>query len=243
MKQKIIIIAFFVSILTILYVYYSKNSAIADRQLPIDKTEKEIVQSKTGNLAGMNGKVLIVYFSWADNTVFNQNMDVLSSASSTIPGNTAVMAQLINSQIGGELYPIKVKEAYPYDYDKCLDRAANEKIDRVRPELLNTINNFDDYDIIFLGFPNWCYTAPMAVFSFIEQYDFSNKTVIPFCSHGTGGVAGSVKDIIADLPSTTEVLPAIDINRDDMGNAETVISAWLDSIGFQNKESSSGKNS
>ena len=238
MKQKIIIIAFFVFILTILYVDYIRNSAIADGQLPIDKTEKEIVQSKTGNLVGMNGKVLIAYFSWADNTAFNKNMDVLASASSTIPGNTAVMAQLINSQIGGELYSIKVKEAYPYDYDKCLDRAMDEKGHEARPELLNTINNFDDYDIIFLGFPNWCYTAPMAVFSFIEQYDFSNKTVIPFCSHGTGGVAGSVKDITTNLPSTTKVFPVIEINRDDMGNAEALIDARLDSIGFQNIESS-----
>ena len=72
---------------------------------------------------------------------------------------------------------------------------------------MNHIDNMDDYDVVFLGFPNWWYTAPMAVFSFIEEYDLSGKTVVPFCAHGTGGLAASVRDITA-----AEVLEPIGVS-------------------------------
>ena len=76
-------------------------------------------------------------------------------------------------------------------------KAAN-----ARPELVNHIDNIEDYDVVFLGFPNWWYTAPMAIFSFIEEYDFSGKTVVPFCAHGTGGLVSSTADITAALPAS-----------------------------------------
>lgn len=90
----------------------------------------------------------------------------------------------------------------------------------------------DLYDVIFLGFPNWWYTAPMAVFSFIEEYDLSGKTVIPFCAHGTGGLASSVKDITDALPDTAEVLEPIGVYRPDVDSAQPVINEWLDSLGY-----------
>ncbi len=96
------------------------------------------------------------------------------------------MAGWIQQKVGGDLFSIVVSEPYSSDYDECLDRAADEKAANVRPELSNRIDNMEDYDVVFLGFPNWWYTAPMGIFSFIEEYDFSGKTVVPFCAHGTG---------------------------------------------------------
>ena len=94
----------------------------------------------------------------------------------------------------------------------------------------------EDYDVVFLGFPNWWYTAPMAIFSFIEEYDFSGKTVVPFCAHGTGGLAGSVTDITAALPDSTEVLEPIGVYRPDIDSAQPVINEWLEGLGFEERE-------
>ncbi|WP_314724567.1 cyclophilin-like fold protein [Enterocloster bolteae] len=222
---------------------------------PIDtaKEEETIDVPKTGQ-----EHILIAYFSWADNTVVENeqvavqsalshyesvgdsgnysNVDATSSASVVAPGNTARMAQWIQEYVGGDLFPIVVTTPYSDNYDECLDRAADEKAENARPELADHLDNIDDYDVIFLGFPNWWYTAPMAVFSFIEEYDFSGKTIVPFCAHGTGGIASSVRDITAALPDSAEVLEPIGIYREEIGQAQSEINEWLAGLGFQEKE-------
>ncbi|MGN0266437.1 MAG: cyclophilin-like fold protein [Lachnospiraceae bacterium] len=210
-------------------------------------------ENQTGTGTGQ-GNILIAYFTWADNTVVEDaeaaiqsalshydsvgdtadysGVDATSSASVLPPGNTAQMAEWIQQRVGGDLFSIVAAEPYPSDYDACMDRAADEKAENARPELAEHIDNMDDYDIVFLGFPNWWYTAPMAVFSFIEEYDFSGKTVIPFCAHGTGGLAASVRDITEALPDSVEILEPIGIFRGDMDTAQTEIDNWIDSLGI-----------
>lgn len=202
--------------------------------------------------------ILIAYFSWADNTVVEDeeaaiksalshyesigdadnydDIDLVSSASIIAPGNTAKLAEWIYEYVGGDLFPIVVTDLYPDNYDECLDRAADEKADNARPELAAHIDNMEDYDLIFLGFPNWWYTAPMAIFSFLEEYDFSGKTVVPFCAHGTGGVAASIKDIKAELPDTAKILDYFDVYRADINSAQADIEEWLAKLGFSRKE-------
>lgn len=205
--------------------------------------------------------ILIAYFSWADNTVVEDeksaiesalshyesigdrdnydDVDAMSSASVLPPGNTAKIARWIQEYAGGDLFPIVVTDPYPDNYEECMDRAADEKAENARPELTEQLDNIEDYDVIFLGFPNWWYTAPMAVFSFIESYDLSNKTIVPFCSHGTGGIAGSVKDITEDLPDSAKVLEPIGIYRADINQAKSTVHEWLLNLGFQ--KSGNGK--
>lgn len=200
---------------------------------PVTVAEEETLDSsETGQ-----EHILIAYFTWADNTDTTEEggVDATTSASVAVPGNTAKMAAWIQEYVGGELFPIIVTEPYPGDYDECLERAADEKAENARPQLANHLDSIEDYDIVFLGFPNWWYTAPMAVFSFIEEYDFSGKTVVPFCSHGTGGLAGSVNDVIAALPDSAEVLEPIGIYREDVEQSQSAIHSWLDSLGFQEK--------
>lgn len=203
--------------------------------------------------------ILIAYFSWADNTVVTDEeaavksalehfksvgdhgeyVDAISSASVVKPGNVSQMATWIQERTGGDIFPIVTTEPYPSDYNECLDRAADEKAENARPKLVGRVENIEDYDVIFLGFPNWWYTAPMAIFSFIEEYDLSEKTIIPFCAHGTGGIAGSVKDITASLPESTTVLEPIGIYRTDINSAQPTINEWLNTLGFTETESSS----
>ena len=118
--------------------------------------------------------ILIAYFSWADNTVVEDEeaavqsalshyesigdsanysgVDAVASASVVAPGNTAQMAQWIQEYVGGELFPIVVTETYPDNYDECMERAADEKAENARPELANHLDNIDDYNIVFLGY-------------------------------------------------------------------------------------------
>lgn len=111
------------------------------------------------------------------------------------------MAAWIHDEIGGDVFSIQVNEPYPADYNECLDRVADEKSQNARPVLKNKVEKIEKYDIIFIGYPNWRYTAPMAVFSFLEEYDLSGKRVVLFCSHGAGGLASSVKDISTHCPT------------------------------------------
>ena len=161
--------------------------------------------------------ILIAYFTWAENTYVAHpeevDIDATTSASVLLPGNAAKLALWIQERTSGNLFSIIVEELYSSDYDQCLDRAADEKAESARPKLVNHLENMKDYDTIFLGFPNWWYTLPMAVHSFLEEYDFSGKTIIPFCTHGTGGLAGTIRDLTAALPDSATVLEPIGVYR------------------------------
>ena len=216
----------------------SEEPAANVETTPVTEAGAEKPEDSSTNQSG--SKILIAYFTWAENTQVENpeevDVDATSSASVLLPGNTAKMAGWIQQKVGGDLFSIVVSEPYSSDYDECLDRAADEKAENARPELVNHVDNMEDYDVVFLGFPNWWYTAPMAIFSFIEEYDFSGKTVVPFCAHGTGGLAGSVTDITAALPDSTEVLEPIGVYRPDIDSAQPVINEWLEGLGFEERE-------
>lgn len=179
------------------------------------------------------GRILIAYFSRADNTQVQNptaiDPDAVTSASLLPPGNTAVLASLIQQNVGGDILSIKVQEPYPEDYEQCLERAVNESTHRIRPALSTHISTMDEYDTIFIGYPNWDYGAPMAVIAFLEDYDVAGKRIIPFCSHGTGGLSSSVNQIRRAVPQAKVDAP-IGISRDAMADAPQQINAWLSSL-------------
>lgn len=194
-------------------------------------------------------RILIAYFTWADNTVVEdpdaaiqgaldhyesigdasryEGVDATSSASVVVPGNAAKIAAWIQQEVGGDLFSIVVTEPYSSDYDECLDRAADEKADNARPALSTHVTNMEDYDIVFLGFPNWWYTLPMPVLSFVDEYDFSGKTIVPFCTHGTGGLSNTIRDLTAALPDDVTVLDAIGIYRPDVDSSRPAVQDWI----------------
>lgn len=145
------------------------------------------------------------------------------------------MAGWIQSGAGGDLFSIVTVEPYSSYYDACLDRAADEKAANARPALANTVSDMADYDVIFLGYPDWWGTCPMVIFTFLDSYDFTGKTVIPFCAHGTSGLASSVRDIRAALPDIT-VLDAVGVQRPGMDTsleiARSTVTNWLAELDY-----------
>lgn len=133
-----------------------------------------------------NAGVLVAYFSRAGE---NYNVGVVEK------GNTEIVAEMIAQETGANLFKIQTVEGYPESYEECTDVAKEEKEENARPELSNTIDDISEYDVIYLGYPIWWGDMPMAVYTFLESYDFSGKTIIPFCTHAGSGLAGTVESI------------------------------------------------
>lgn len=188
------------------------------------------------NISNTQNKILIAYFTWSDNTVVENpdsiDVDAETSASVLSPGNAELIANWIAEETGGDLFSIKTQNKYSSDYDECLNQARKERDNNERPALVGRVNNIDDYDVIFLGFPNWWYTCPMAVFTFIESYDLSGKTIIPFCTHGTGGLSRTIRDLKNLLPANCEVLDAIGVYRPEVKNSKNKVLDWLKELGY-----------
>lgn len=154
-------------------------------------------------------------------------LDAVTSASVVVPENTAMIAQWIKEQNGADTFSIVAKEACPSDYNDCMDRAYREKSRRMRPQLKTHILNFDDYDVIYLGFPNWQSNLPMPVLTFLEEYDFAGKTVIPFCAHGTSGIEAILRELKSALPKSATVLEPIGVYRAELLQSKEKVQRWV----------------
>ena len=192
-----------------------------------------------------NSNILIAYFTWADNTVVEDpssvDVDATTSASVLAPGNAAKLASWIQQEVGGDLHSIVVEEPYSSDYDQCLDRAADEKADNARPALASHVDNMEDYDIVFLGFPNWWYTLPMPVLTFVEEYDWSGKTVVPFVTHGTGGLSGTIRDLTAALPEDVTILEPIGVYRPEVDASQSAVQEWIAGLDLELPQGGNGQ--
>lgn len=179
-----------------------------------------------------NGNILVAYFSWADNAVLDDDVDAVSSPSVIASGNVQQLATWVQEETGGQLFSIQVKDPYPNDWGECLSRANEERRDDARPELVANVENIDEYDVVFLGYPNWWYGVPMPLLSFLEANDLSNKQVYLFCSHGTGGLANSVEIISEALPDSTISDNIFDCYEEDASNSQEDISNWVSELGY-----------
>ena len=177
--------------------------------------------------------VLVAYFSWADNAVIDGEVDAVASPSVTAPGNVQQLAQWVSERTGGDLFSIQATEPYSSDWDACLERANQERAEDARPELTASVEQLERYDTVFLGYPNWWYGVPMALLSFLEENDLSDKQVYLFCSHGTGGLASSVEQIDEALPDSTALSENIfDVYEEDAASSQQDILAWLEELGY-----------
>ena len=177
--------------------------------------------------------VLVAYFSWADNAVIDGEVDAVASPSVTAPGNVQQLAQWVSERTGGDLFSIQVTEPYSSDWDACLERANQDRAEDARPELTASVEQLEQYDTVFLGYPNWWYGVPMALLSFLEENDLSDKQVYLFCSHGTGGLASSVEQIDEALPDSTALSENVfDVYEEDAASSQQDILAWLEELGY-----------
>lgn len=146
-------------------------------------------------------------------------------------GNTLKIANQIHDRVGGDIFEIKTVNPYPDDFKECLEQAEVEFKNNVRPQLQTMVENMDSYNIVFLGFPYWIGTMPMALYTFLEDYDFSNKTIIPFCTYNKSGM-GRIPSYIRRLCRRSTVLDGLAIQRLNVDTDQGEVSTWLRGMGF-----------
>lgn len=195
------------------------------------KTEEPTQPDAESKQAEVQGHILIAWFSRVGNTKFPDNVDAVSSASlnlqnSELVGNTELIADMIQRETGGELFRIETEKSYPADYNELVDYGKSEPDEDSRPSLSSHVENMEDYDVIFLGFPNWWFDMPMPVYSFLEEYDFSGKTVVPFCTHGGSGFSDTISTLKEILPKA-EILDGFEVYGENAADAGEDVSAWL----------------
>lgn len=195
--------------------------------VPSTETE-QTANNSTGS------RILIAYFSMPED-VDTSDVDAVSSASvvvkdGEVQGNTEYVAKIIQETVGGELFRIETVQDYPLDHDTLIDQAAEEQEENLRPELKNHIENLERYDTIILGFPNWWGDLPMPVYSFLTEYDFGAKTIIPFATHG-GSSFSDTRNTISELqPGAFVSDNALSLSRNDVTDSEDEIRQWAESL-------------
>jgi hypothetical protein len=154
-------------------------------------------QKSSSSAAGNAGTILIAYFSTSrvvDRSLIDPTIDAASQASIVIP-NMELVAGYINETIGGTVFAIETVKKYPVGMNELNAMGYAERDANARPELSTHVKNMGAYDTIYLCYPNWCGTIPMAVATFLEEYDFSGKTIIASCTHFGSGFGSSIRDI------------------------------------------------
>lgn len=205
----------------------TKNDS-AEKSSDIDSTSNAVTEAVQNNTDNEN--ILIAYFSVPEN-VDTDGIDANSGASIVVKnkdvlGNMQYMAMTIQEAIGGELFRIETKEKYPLEHETLVNQAKEEQNEEVRPELATHIENVEQYDMIFLGYPNWWGDMPQPLYTFLEEYDFSGKTIIPFNSHGGSGFSNTIEEIKKLQPNATVRDDGLSISRNDVADSEQEITDW-----------------
>lgn len=170
-----------------------------------DKANDDSAPTETGV------KSLVVYFSWS--------------------GNTENVAKSVKSQTGSDIFEIIPATPYSDDYDTVVDLAQEEQRNNTRPEILGSIENIEQYDAIYVGFPNWWGDMPMILYTFFDTYDLSGKTVALFCTSGGSGLSNTVNEV-KTLEPNAAVTDGLHIRDNAADNTESAVSEWLNKIGL-----------
>lgn len=174
------------------------------------------------------GKILIAYFTVAENS----EVDAISSAS--VPpgrqddrGYVRILAEHIQTAVGGDLFSIRTSTQYPGNITDVINEAADEQDADARPELTAHVENLDEYDTIFIGYPNWWADLPMVVYSFLEEVDLSGKTIIPFCVHNGSGFSSTIETIRELEPGAVVLEDGFTVNQRGVTDAAGDVADWL----------------
>ena len=192
----------------------TEQSSIAPEEENPIKSENEsskLEESETTELKEQSS-CLVVYFSQT--------------------GNTETIAGMIAEHTGGELFHVETVTVYPDEYNDLIEVAKEEQDNDERPELASAVEDMDRYQTVFIGFPNWWGTMPMAMFTFLESYDFAGKTVIPFCTHEGSALGRSESDIAALIPEA-KLQKGLAVRGFNVDSAEDDVVSWLEELGFE----------
>ncbi len=167
--------------------------------------------------------ILIAFYSRAGENYFGGNYRRISV------GNTEKLAEMLADLIGGELFKIEQAQPYSENYQQCIAEAQQDLRKDARPEVLDLPADLDAYDEIYLGYPNYWGTMPMAVYTFLENYDFSGKTIHPFCTHEGSGLSDTVSDIRKAAPGAV-VTKGLAVYGSSVDSAEKTMKKWVQEV-------------
>lgn len=196
----------------------TSNNSNEEQNAQQNNTSVETVSEETNetneedlDTAQQGNHTLVAYFSWS--------------------GNTEQMAKMIQENTGADLFEISPATAYTDDYNALLDQAQQEQSDNARPEISAEVENWDDYDVVFVGYPNWWNDAPMIIYTFLESYDWSGKTLIPFCTSGGSGFGRSL-DSVEESSAGAVMGEGLHVMGDDVEGAQEDVTEWISALGL-----------
>lgn len=240
MRKIIPLLLVFAMCLTLAACGNSENTEMAESVQPASserentsvESDKEQYTEESSSAQQTDGSetesptILVAYFSRIGENYSVGNIE---------KGNTHIVADMIAEQTGGNTFEISTITPYPDAYEECVEIAKQEQSEKARPELAAVVENMEDYDVIFLGYPIWWGDMPMAVYTFLESYDFSGKTIVPFCTHEGSGLSSTESSISETCPDS-EVLTGLSIRgsvaQNSQDEAGVAVNDWLKEAGF-----------
>lgn len=198
---------------------------------PEDADEPE---SQAGQAS--DGKALVVYFSVPEtDSAEDMNAEEKNSTvviDGEVLGNTQYVAYVIQENTGADIFRIEPKAPYPMDHAELEEVATEEKSNNAMPEIAAEVENMEQYNTVFLGYPNWYADMPRIIYSFLDKYDLSDKTVVPFVTSGGSGFSDTINTITELEPEAEVITDGLSISRNVVQDAESDIIEWLKSLGY-----------
>ena len=170
-------------------------------------------------------KTLIAFFSRADENYFGGAMRYVKV------GNTEIVCNIMKEMASTDIFKIEMKEPYSPVYMTCIDQAKKDLRAKARPELVSVPESIDEYDTVILAYPNYWGTMPMAVFTFLERFDFSGKTILPLCTNEGSGMGSSERDIRKHAPGA-DIKEGLSITGSEAANSGPALQRWLTANGL-----------
>ena len=220
MKNKIIL-----SLLIIVSIFLITGCGNKKVDSESENKANDILNTKQEENTNNDEKILVVYFS---KTGENYNVGTVNV------GNTAMMASYIKEYLNADSFEIVPVKKYSDNYKESTEEAKKEQNENARPEIKNKLENIDDYETIFIGYPIWWGDMPQIIYTFIEEYDLSGRTIIPFNTHEGSGSAGTYNTLKDKLKTSNVNTNGLAITgskaRTDEGKEETI--KWLKELGY-----------
>ena len=216
---------------------FSSSASEDDVRAWIDNLGLESNESEPSMETAVSGnQTLVVYFSMPETTnpdnMTQEEDNSVVVIDGEVLGNTQYVAYVIQENTGADIFRIEPETPYPTDHDTLVDLAAEEQDQAARPAMKDHIENLEQYDTIFVGYPNWWGDMPMILYSFFDEYDFSGKTIVPFNTHGGSGFSNTISTIAGLEPDAMVNENGFTVSRDNVQEAEGDIIAWLNENGF-----------
>lgn len=190
--------------------------------------------TSSGTPAAKSSKALVVYFSMPETTnptnMTQEERNSVVVIDGKVLGNTQYVAYVIQENTGADIFRLEPVNPYPTDHRTLVDLAKNEQNNKVRPAIANPLQNIDQYDVIFLGYPNWWGDMPMILYTFLENNNLAGKRIIPFNTHGGSGFSNTIQTIQRLQPNATVATNGFTVSRNAVGNSRANVISWLKSL-------------